>query len=196
MTRSHAANGHRGNAVNAELGLPPSTLAAQIVEHHSVTNGNVQADNSTFRQLLEEIRASPNALEVDPSGNKKLILVVVEAGLGGRDPFVRQEETKDQVIACLEVVEIALKRTPEILMRDAVDGSVFRAPCWLLLSKLVYLLSVSELRGAVRRLLRVITRILLRTPGCWYQEHAWKRVMGVIATGELRYVELGSRVAN
>ena len=190
MTRPSPTQVNGDTRAGADGGLPPSTLAAQLVEHQNAANGNVQTDKTTFRQLLNEIRASPNAVEADPDGNRRLITVVAEAGLqvpAARDPFVRPEDEDDQAIACLEVIEIALRKTPAILMYDVRNTRVHDALCWLLLSKVTALMTISSLQNPLRRLLRIISRILIRAPGCWRDYYLWQQILIRAAAGKFDY---------
>jgi hypothetical protein len=118
---------------------PPSTLAAQIVEHQKRPNGR-----AVFLQLLEEIRASPSALEDDVDSNQKLIIVILEAGLHAVAAddlvFSRSDEAVSHANACLDVIEIAFRRNPDVLFHidpTAADQSL--PLCFQLLSKLFLL---------------------------------------------------------
>lgn len=129
--------GHDGQ--NGDQIPPPSTLAAQIVEHQKRPNGH-----AVFLQLLEEIRASPSALEDDVDSNHKLISVILEAGLHavGADDlvFTRSDEAVAHAVACLDVIEIAFKRNPDVLFHVALDAPDQNLPlCIQLLSKLFLL---------------------------------------------------------
>ena len=178
-------------AVGNEGGaLPPSTLAAQIVEQHSASKGKTLNDDSTFRQLLDEIRASPKAVEADPEGNYKLITVVAEAGLSNatfKDPFTSPSFARDRVSACLEVIEVALRRTPSILMHNAQNPNPDNALFWLLLSKVVSLLAFPDMQKILRRFLRDVVLLLSRSPGNWEDKILFTQILKVGAEGKSQF---------
>lgn len=185
MAHSAAARhyGRSGAAADGDTNVPPpSTLTAQIIEHHNINND--PSGNSTFRQLLDEIRASPSAVETDPDGNHKLVAVVAEAGLNAsalQDPFVSHDFTRQQILACLEVIGIALRRTPEILMRHAQH---ITGLCWLLISKMAILMNFAELRQHVQCLLRTISKVLSKSPVSWKHRDLFEQILKVAAEGD------------
>ncbi|KAL9051765.1 MAG: hypothetical protein Q9162_005817 [Coniocarpon cinnabarinum] len=96
-TPTNGITGSQAVLSNTDAGIPPSTLAAQLVENHNFHD--TRSDDSTFRQLLNEIRASPESVEADADGNGKLITVVAEAGLSFRDPFIGKDDSNEQLEA-------------------------------------------------------------------------------------------------
>ncbi|KAI9663334.1 MAG: serine/threonine-protein kinase M1 [Alyxoria varia] len=160
---------------NSEKEAPPSTLAAQIVQHHSTARQRAQPSHtSTFRQLLDEIRADPTALEADTGSNYKLISVVAEAGLQSSptpDPFDPVEQSTSQAVACFDVIEIALKRSPEALFfADPDQNPITSQLCFKLFSKILSSASRADfdkLRLEIERILFVIMRAGYSTPYMW-----------------------------
>lgn len=105
---------------------PPSTLAAQLVNHF--TDGKKYSknqDQETFRQLLREVLGAENehglqaqTHDTDNDVNCKLVYVIVKAGLetlATGDPFSGQAERSRQAIDSLVAVEYTLRKNPEIL---------------------------------------------------------------------------------
>lgn len=139
MARKPAATGvGRGDAGQP----PPSTLAAQLVQHRKEPGGV-----ATFHQLLDEIIANPATVEANVQENYKLITVVAEAGLKdsfASDPFVATNDAA-QLLASLDVIEIAFRRNPDVLFYSGVgtDGPGSQI-CLLLLPKLVSFLTVPQ----------------------------------------------------
>lgn len=113
-----ASNGVRGTQAPGK-DLPPSTIADQIVRNHN--HGNVVAPSehqAIFAQLLEDVRALPSAIESDVESNFNLIEVLVEACLDPlkrHDPFSQREDILMQAHAGLDVIDIAIQRSPNVL---------------------------------------------------------------------------------
>jgi len=116
---------------------PPSTLAEQIVQTHH--HGHVVArpeHQAVFAQLLEDIRALPSAIESDIESNFNLIQVLVEACLDPltkQSPFQRQDEVTTQALAGLDVIDIAVQRSPHVLCYASPgSGRTDEMHAWLL----------------------------------------------------------------
>ena len=102
---------------------PPSS---RIATHLAPTNGSTipHFDPEDFALLLQESLGSdddgqPN-IGTDATLNHKLISVIIKAGidtidLGRNDPFRQDNEYHDQIQKCLEVIDLAVERTPEAL---------------------------------------------------------------------------------
>lgn len=147
--------------------IPPSTLAAQIVN-----NQKGPKEEAVFLQLLEEIRASPSALDDDLVGNYKLITVVLEAGLhaiaSDDNVLRRSQDVVNHAIACLDVIEIAFTRSPAVLFHTENSAVVSPPLCLLLVAKLFILWqfnNVSELRDRMEDLLLCLHTTLRNTRG-------------------------------
>lgn len=154
--------------------IPPSTLAAQIVN-----NQNGPKEEAVFLQLLKEIRASPSALDDDIIGNHKLITVVLEAGLhaiaADDHVLLRSEDVASHAIACLDVIEIAFTRSPAVLFHTEDSAENNPPLCLLLVAKLFILWQLdnaTELRNRSEGLLLCLHTTLWNTRG--YHEEARK----------------------
>lgn len=182
MPRRTAVNGVKGptpvmTTDMAATQVPPSTLAAQIVEQHS-TGRRKQVENSTFRQLLEEIRLTPSAVENDFESNVKLISVVADAGLDAtalKDPFGDIRDTENQIVACLHVIEIAIKRTPSVLSRSIAspDDADFRLS-FVLLAKMITLSAHEPLRVTLYRSMHFVSSSMCHGYSKWTTSKAVK----------------------
>lgn len=117
--RSHGPDdGH----VNERL-LPPSSILAT---HIAPINGSPlpDVDPKIFAQLIEECLgydedAQPH-VGTDVAVNHRLICVIVKAGIDPAsvdedDPFKAQGRDRDQVTRCLDVIDIAIRRSPLVL---------------------------------------------------------------------------------
>lgn len=133
-------NGDRqnGDRQNGEV-PPPSTLAAQIVQHRTdPPDVQKQGTDATFAQLLYEISHNHAAIvETNIATNVKLINVVAEAGLGPlaeNNPFAQWDVLIPQAITSIDVIEATIKRQPELLFTStSQDG---QQPLLPLLAKL------------------------------------------------------------
>jgi hypothetical protein len=120
-------NGHRLGSYVPENGKmnarsPPSILAAHIAP----ANGNAlpDVDPKIFAQLIEECLAYDDGgqprVGTDVAVNHRLICVIVKVGIDPvsidqDDPFEAQSRNGDQVTRCLEVIDIAIQRSPLVL---------------------------------------------------------------------------------
>ena len=182
-------NLHDGH--NSEKDAPPSTLAAQIVHHHSTARQRAQPSHtSTFRQLLDEIRADPAALEADTGSNYKLISVVAEAGLqssSSPDPFDPVDQSSSQAVACFNVVEIALKRSPEALFfADSDQNPISSQLCFKLFSRILSSACRADfdtMRPEIERIIFVIVHAAYSTPQMWSRIPILFQTMKTITRG-------------
>lgn len=157
------------------LGLPPSTIAAQIVENHSLAEGGREPKSrAAFGQLLDEIRACPSAVEHNVQSNYKLISVLAEAGLDAlakQDPFAPHNEIITQAIASLEVIEVATRHSPDVLFYDGpgTTGPGSQVCLWLLpkLFSVVDCMEYSHIQASLQRLLQSFPETLARSPERW-----------------------------
>lgn len=172
---------------------PPSTLAAQIVEHHhhSANHAYTQArDSATFRQLLDEIKSSPSALEQDVQSNYKLISVVAEAGLTSspsRDPASVGQDIITQTITCLEVCQIAFRRSPSVLFSaDQALNNVESQLCFKILPRFLGLAGWDDSLGLDPKIvdtLDVCSQSLCQLPDQWHHVTLLSHVLQTSADG-------------
>ena len=162
IARRRLTNGHLNGGAH---GPPPSSMLAA---HFAPVNGNGSGgvlpdfDKSSFDLLLEESLGQdeygePN-LGIDTGTNHKLICVLFKAGidraLGQVDnPFNAYSAGRDgvQIQLCLDVIKLALERSPRVLFVPTtyMEGNP-RPPiplyAWLI-PKLLALLSISGEAG-------------------------------------------------
>ena len=118
---------------------PASTLAAQIVDRISTTSREAHSANSAnFEQLLLEISrstASGNVTtELDTQVNCRLVYVVTEAGLGvllTDDPFANWDLQLSQALKGLTIIELTIKRAPDILFLNIPDEDAPPIPLFI-----------------------------------------------------------------
>ena len=103
--------------------LPPSSILAS---HIAPVNGSLlpDVDSKIFAQLIEECLgfdedAQPR-VGTNVAINHRLICVIVKAGIDSAsvdqdDPFKAPGRNCDQVTRCLDVIDIAIRRSPLVL---------------------------------------------------------------------------------
>ncbi|KAF3048901.1 serine/threonine-protein kinase M1 [Didymella keratinophila] len=135
---------------NANGNLPPSTIAAQIVNNAAKSHSRQDAASKvTFGELLKEFLQHPNTDEPDAQ-LVAFICVVAEAGLEGlfrNDPFA-QDEQREQGIRSINAITYLLHRKPHLLLqpKDGEDSGSPRPPVILwLFPKLLGLLTHATL---------------------------------------------------
>jgi len=156
--------------------LPPSTMAAQLVQNHLKDDKRSQLpDRVNFRQLLEELRTLSSVDKTDVQNNLLLITVIAQAGLDPtrwNDLFNKNSNANDDVLASLEIIELVVGQNPEVLFIEAQDTNQSGSPlCLLLLPRVLALLSPrcanSDILEKVAKLLSSMVLILQRDPTQW-----------------------------
>ncbi len=156
---------------------PPSTLAAQLVNH--LTDGrklSKNQDQETFRQLLHEVlgaqREAGSQAQTHDADNDldcKLVYVIVKAGLEtltNGDPFAGHTERSRQVIESLAAVEYTIWKNPGILFYPTPRYESLPNPSgplfWWLIPKLLHVVGQLQgdgVGGCVLKLLRTIVNL-------------------------------------
>jgi serine/threonine-protein kinase ATR len=173
MTRNDG-DGTQSDCIGGHTMLPPSTLAAQIVDRHARNDlAGDPEEKALFDQLLQEYLKDPSSTDVpDYQINAKLIAVVVEAGLEvlrSGDPF-NVEPLLQQAENSLRVITLIVQKSPELLFYQPIEENGAKGPClciWLV-AKLISLLghaSLHALHGPITNMLHEISRTLQDIPG-------------------------------
>lgn len=150
---------------------PASTVAAQIVEN--LTQGQYpvrQPDKEEFKRLLQEILNPDDdgddvaeSIEINVDVNCRLIYVVVRAGLdslSNPDAFQDEDELHKQALASLSVVELTVRRSPEVLL-STVHGPQQVGSLYLwLVPKLFIIIGSTEDKDIRRRICEVFKTTL------------------------------------
>ena len=156
--------------------VPPSTIAAQIVQNHDLaTSGRQFQDYELFGYLLQEILAHSEAEYADTITLYKLVTIVIKGGLLAlvqSDPFNSKEKYVSRAVTSVKVIELTIRKSPEILfdssLSDPKDG--LRPPLFLIIfSSIVTVLGYED----IERLLPFLRRLLC----CCIQE--------VLVTGDI-----------
>lgn len=167
------AQGYTGSAAFRQNGgnPPASTLAAQIVEN--LTQGQYparQPDKEEFKRLLQEILNPDDdgddvaeSIETNVDVSCRLIYVVVRAGLdslSNQDAFEDEAELQKQAVASLSVVELTVRRSPEVLL-STLHGSQQVGSLYLwLVPKLFIVIGSTEDKDIHRRICELFKTIL------------------------------------
>ena len=157
--------------------VPPSTIAAQIVQNHELeTSGRHFQDHEQFGQLLQEILAHSETEYADTITLYKLVTIVIKGGLlalSHRDPFISKDKYFSRAITSVKVIELTIRRNPEILFdsspSDSKDG--LRPPIFLIIfSSIVTVLGfedIGSLLPFLRGLLYCCVQEVLETADIW-----------------------------
>ncbi|KAF2431255.1 hypothetical protein EJ08DRAFT_649062 [Tothia fuscella] len=132
MTRRGGASKLNQNAIPNGRSLavgdnlpPPSTIAAQIVHNRSHVARQEPENKALFGELLQEYLKNPVIEEANVETNAQLIGVVAEAGLDvllKDDPFA-PDTLLQQATDSLLVIQLTIKRTPDVLLYGSNDES-------------------------------------------------------------------------
>lgn len=177
MVRRGAAASTQHAAVNGagmNGDVPPSTIAAQIVQNHSNVNARQEPENKAlFGQLLQEYMRDPASEELNLETNAKLILVVAEAGLDGliKDNPFAQDLLLPQTKASISVIQLTVARTPDVLLYHDGGNEFTSPPLFLrLFAKLIAFLGrekLGSIQDELTALLSTCISSLLRTSELW-----------------------------
>lgn len=180
---------------NTDNEIPPSTLAAQIVDSLTDGSNNVrQDDHATFQQLLREIL---DAEQYDRTGsvnqsdvrlNCRLLYVIVKAGVEPVDiarTVHEGDEHSQQIIRCLSVIDLTIRKCPDVLFASSSDGNPDVGPpgpvyIWLI-PKLLFLLHVDQSSSIHVKVLSIIQNAIFN--------QARDRVAWEISYPILKYVQ-------
>ncbi|MCJ1477208.1 serine/threonine-protein kinase M1 [Lambiella insularis] len=142
MTTKRAARNEQppnpANAQRSNGNPPPSTFAAQIVDNHASARrlSDTTDKQADLRQLLQMILDAKQdgdtlseAVETNLEVNYRLIYTIVRAGLevlSSQSPFDDDLEVHVQALNTLAVVDLTIRRFPEVLfcIPSGTDSSV------------------------------------------------------------------------
>jgi hypothetical protein len=142
-------------------------LATHVVQ----VNGVPEFDRDSFNQLLAEALGSDehgqSNLGADVAVNHKLICIIFQVGIDRvleENPFQSAAlagKAAPQLRTCLEVLHLAIERSPQVLFVKSEDSDVLGQGsvlyCWLI-PRLILLLTYDALRDTVQQVLDAILR--------------------------------------
>jgi serine/threonine-protein kinase ATR len=171
---------------------PPSTIAAQIVHNRSHVARQEPENKALFGRLLQEYLKDPVIEEANAETNAQLIGVVAEAGLDillKDDPFA-PDALLQQANDSLLVIQLSIKRTPEVLLFSSGNDSVNeeRPPLLLwLLPRILSLLGRNHMKPVQASLSRLLTesiRAIRESSSLWRSSSIILGVFRNIVEGE------------
>jgi serine/threonine-protein kinase ATR len=121
-TQNGSSHGHQRDGDVA----PPSTIAAQIVHNRANVTREEPENQELFGRLLQEYLNDPIAEDASLETNAQLIHVVAEAGLDAvqkADPFAPNAAAR-RASDSLQVLELTIRRSPQILFYNGSDTSI------------------------------------------------------------------------
>lgn len=177
----------RGNAAGTanELGPPPSTLAAQLVQNISASTKSSRSDeNSELKGLfavIQRVKDDPQLLKSPDERvehNHMLIYVycrVVLEGIKLDDPFLDRAYVQTEALKAVNFLQFTIKETPSVLDYRA-NGNAFlfrgKEPLWAwLLPQLLRLLGhpqCIELSDCIERLLKYFLLVVAQVGSLWH----------------------------
>lgn len=194
--------------------LAASTFAAQIVDNLSSGKfSSKNEDREKFRKLLQEILHTDDdgdeiteAVEKNVDVNHRLIYVVVRAGLESllnEDPFIDRDELKKQAVESLSVVELTVRRSPEVLFsvlqRPETDLQI-TGPLYLwLIPKLFIVLVRIEDDDVRQKILQVIQTAIVSESKAWLHQYKFSLTLTYIQgciKGSLMQMQYGYALFN
>jgi len=165
------ARSARRRSSSSQRGVPPSTLAAQILRNR--TDAASQRDgshNENFDRLLEDFLADPVVETGDGKieENAKFVTFLLEAASDYRaknEPFA-PGRLNQKAVDCLRAVQLTVERHPEVVLFNGTDCSDRGSKPPLLLWIITQLLSIgakesfnvlwTELGGTLRSIAQSI----------------------------------------
>jgi serine/threonine-protein kinase ATR len=163
MARLGGTSSQRPAAPNPGGFPPPSTIAAQIVNHASTVQGHEEPGlKIPFPELLREFLRNPIIDDLDPELNVQFISTIVEAGLDALhqdNPFALDRD-KELAVDSIRAIDISIWQVPELLLNSRIrkgKDDIPNPPLFLwLFPKLLSILDplkFETLQGSVQHLL-------------------------------------------
>ncbi|PGH17548.1 hypothetical protein AJ79_01148 [Helicocarpus griseus UAMH5409] len=163
-----------------------SILAAHLVPHLSPgPNQRHAISRETFSQLRQEIlgqdEGGQSNLEDNITDVHNLICVVIKAGLQPSfKPRVSGEEMEGQVLDCLDIIRLAVQRSPQVLYEisdpEILGKKDIHAPlfAWLIheLFSLLFTWSQGSIHDKVYSLLSTICVSQFKGPQLWHSSRS------------------------
>ena len=124
MAAENAGKARRpGGGNNKQMEPASSILAAQLAPYRSSQVGQEhELNRGTFSQLRQELLGNGEGSQFNLDGNvtdvHNLISVVMKAGLergSSDDPFNSKEDAEGQTLDCLDIIRLAIQKTPQAL---------------------------------------------------------------------------------
>lgn len=130
--------GNGQQEMQSDAGPAHTFFALHLSRISPSANKKQQINQQTFSLLREELLKSADehsTFESNSADVYNLICVVLKAGL---QPFFRLDQTKNsdleiQILDCLDIIELAIRKSPEVLLRGSnplIDQYDVNAPLY------------------------------------------------------------------
>lgn len=171
MARKGASSTQRLVQQIANGNPPPSTIAAQIVNNASTSNGHHKPESKlAFESLLDEFLANPSTSELDTDLNVNFISIIAEGGLDAllQDSLFALDQLLRLAVKSILAIKHNIQQKPHLLFTPRHDGGsgTPRPPLFLwLLPKILGLVGHAnfepiqeDLQGLLSTCLQTVSR--------------------------------------
>lgn len=189
-------------------GVPPSTLAAQLVENIATSTKSSRSDESSELKrlfaVIQRVKDEPHLLKSHRERvghNHMLIYVYCRVALQGinlDDPFIDRSHVHSELLKAVKFLRFSVKETPAVLASvDHAQRFLHRGrePLWTwLLPHLLRILGhdkCTELEGPIEGLLQYILLLVFRTNALWGLRASLSLYHRACLTGKLSKQLLG-----
>ncbi|EQL03330.1 phosphatidylinositol 3 [Ophiocordyceps sinensis CO18] len=204
--KAAATLGVAGMADGSADGVPPSTLAAQLVENISASTKSSRSDESSELKrlfaVIQRVKDSPGVLKSHGERvehNHMLIYVYCRVALEGiklDDPFLDRSHVHSELLKAVTFLRFSIKETP-IVLASVDHGQDFlhrgKGPLWAwLLPHLLRILGhdmCTGLEGPIEGLLQYIMMMVYRTSGLWWLRASLSLYLRACLTGLLDHLQ-------
>lgn len=206
--KAAATLGVAGMADGSADGVPPSTLAAQLVENISASTKSSRSDESSELKrlfaVIQRVKDSPGVLKSHGERvehNHMLIYVYCRVALEGiklDDPFLDRSHVHSELLKAVTFLRFSIKETP-IVLASVDHGQDFlhrgKGPLWAwLLPHLLRILGhdmCTGLEGPIEGLLQYIMMMVYRTSGLWWLRASLSLYLRACLTGKFHELPRG-----
>lgn len=145
---------------------PASSVLAAHLPSRLASQGAHQLSRETYSQLREELlgeRGTQTRGGEDITDINKLICIILKAGLEVNPSGTQTEGLEQQVLDCLDIIQVSIEKTPQTLW-DVADplilGESVHAPlCTWLILRLIKLIGTWSLPAVQEKILQLFSTI-------------------------------------
>jgi serine/threonine-protein kinase ATR len=184
-----------------KLGEPASSLIAARLAPHATSEASQEhgLSRETFSQLRQEILGCEEGGQLNLDGNisdiHNLVCVVVRAGLepslNAPSAAISNEEIQAQILDCLDIVQLAVRRAPQVLYEisdpQILDKDGVHAPLfvWLIphLLSLICVWNLENIQEKTYALLSTISRAQFKVSRLWHSSRSISSLLQACVSG-------------
>jgi serine/threonine-protein kinase ATR len=189
-------------AESANGAVPPSTLAAQLVENISASAKSSRSDENTELKglfaVIQQVKDRPDLLKTPKDRiehNHLLIYVYCRVVLESArldDPFLDRAHLRTETLKAINFLRFTIKETPSVLSFSTQrDELLFRGrePLWAwLLPQLLKMLGhvhCIELEGSIEGFMQYLLSVIARTSSLWMELPKVSQYLRSVFTGRI-----------